>query len=303
MQNKEDLFDVAIIGGSYAGLSAAMALGRSLRKVAVFDGGKPANRQTPHAHNFLTHDGASPAQIASQALEQVLAYPTIRYFKTDVRDIRRNEAVFTLENTAGDRFRAKKILLAGGLEDVMPPVPGFAECWGISVIHCPYCHGYEVRGQKTAVLANGDIAAHFVPLVYKLTQDIVLLTNGPAHLNDGQRARFARRGITLMETPLSALEHDDGRLRTIRFQDGSALDVPVLYAKLPTRQASPLPKNLGCALDEQGFVITDEFQKTNIPGVYAAGDMTTPMRALANAIAQGGKAGAMLNMELCGEEF
>ncbi|MGE4512522.1 MAG: NAD(P)/FAD-dependent oxidoreductase, partial [Chryseobacterium sp.] len=141
----ENNFDVIIIGGSYAGLSAGMALGRSLRNVLIIDSEKPCNRQTPHSHNFITQDGKRPKEISDLAKEQVAKYETVSFFNGTVIKTSKNDNGFEVETSYGEKFTAKKIILATGLKDIMPDIEGFSECWGISVIHCPYCHGYEVK--------------------------------------------------------------------------------------------------------------------------------------------------------------
>ena len=152
-------YEVIIIGGSYSGLSAALALGRSLRKVLVIDGGKPCNRFTPHSQNFLTHDGRKPAEISAIAKEQVLQYKTVEFLEDVALNAEKTEQGFTVETDRGT-FQSKRLILAAGLRDILPDIPGIAECWGKSVIHCPYCHGYEFHSQKTGILANDEKAFH-----------------------------------------------------------------------------------------------------------------------------------------------
>ncbi|MCS3871111.1 thioredoxin reductase [Chryseobacterium ginsenosidimutans] len=171
----EQNFDVIIIGGSYSGLSAAMALGRSLRKVLLIDSGKPCNRQTRHSHNFITHDGKTPKEISDLAKEQVLKYETVKFHNGIVVKTSKNNEGFEIETESNEKFYAKKLILASGIKDIMPNIPGFAECWGISVIHCPYCHGYEVKGKATGILSNGDIAFDFSKLVFNLTKETDLI--------------------------------------------------------------------------------------------------------------------------------
>ena len=139
-------FDVIVIGGSYAGLSASMALGRSLRSVLIIDSGKPCNRTAPHSHNFITQDGEPPATIAQKAKAQVLVYPTIQFVADTVQSAQKEKNLFRIKTEANVEFTAKKLLFTTGIRDLMPDLPGFADCWGISVIHCPYCPGYEVHG-------------------------------------------------------------------------------------------------------------------------------------------------------------
>src|SRR5690606_37550650 len=158
-------YDVIIVGGSYAGLSAAMALGRSLRKVLVIDSGFPCNRQTPHSHNFITQDGETPFAISQKAREQVMRYPTVRFLDDLALGAAKTATGFTVSTKSGDTFLSRKLITATGIADQLPEIKGFAACWGISVIHCPYCHGYEFRNQRTGILANGDRAFHLASLV------------------------------------------------------------------------------------------------------------------------------------------
>ena len=147
-------FDVAVVGGSIAGLSAAMTLGRSLRKVAVFDKGTPCNLQAPRSHNFITCDGMPPGEIIDSARKQISLYETVSFFEEEVLSAQRRDTGFEIA-TSNSTFLVKKVLFATGLRDIMPDIPGFAQCWGISILHCPYCHGYECRGKHTGIIANG----------------------------------------------------------------------------------------------------------------------------------------------------
>ena len=149
-------FDVIIIGGSYSGLAAAMALGRALRKVLIIDSGKPCNRQTPYSHNFLTQDGKTPKEIATLAKQQVTMYDSVEFFNSLATKVSKTENGFEVQTSSGDIFKSKKLIFATGIKDEMPSIKGFSECWGISVLHCPYCHGYEVRNETTGIFGNGE---------------------------------------------------------------------------------------------------------------------------------------------------
>ncbi|WP_205509634.1 NAD(P)/FAD-dependent oxidoreductase [Longitalea arenae] len=300
---KGKTFDVIIVGGSYAGLSAAMSLGRSLRKVLVIDGGEPCNRQTPHSHNFITHDGEKPAAIAAKAKEQVLKYETVSFMQGFAVSAIKNEDGFDVKTAAGELFSARKLLFATGIKDQFPPIPGLAACWGITVIHCPYCHGYEVRHEKTGIIANGDIGYEFTKLISNLTKDLSLFTNGKSTLNAEQAAKLEQHNIKVIETEIEAFEHTNGELKLVHFKDGSSMAMKAVYAKLPFVQHSDIPVQLGCALTEAGYISVDNFYRTTVPGVYAAGDNTVMMRAVSQAIAAGGMAGAAINKELVDESF
>ena len=175
-------FDVIIIGGSYSGLAAAMALGRALRNVLIIDSGKPCNRQTPYSHNFLTQDGKTPKEIASLAKQQVDQYNTVQFLNGVATNGLKTNAGFEIHTNTGKVFTARKIIFATGIKDIMPDIPGFADSWGISVLHCPYCHGYEVKYLPTGILGNGNYGFEFSTLISNWTKDLTIYTNGPSTL-------------------------------------------------------------------------------------------------------------------------
>lgn len=296
-------FDVIIIGGSYAGLSAAMALGRSLRNVLIIDSGLPCNKQTPHSHNFITQDGEQPAAIAQKAKAQVLQYDTVKFHSDVAVSGKKTESGFEITTQSGDNFRADKLVFATGVKDAMPDIKGFAECWGISVIHCPYCHGYEFEGRKTGILDNGERAFHIASLVNNLTDQITILTFGKADFNAEQRAKLHQHNIRIVETKVSEIEHCNGYIKNVVFDNGSKIDFDTVYAGIPFVQHSDIPTALGCELTEQGHLKTDMFQKTTVTGVFACGDNSSMMRSVAYAVAAGNIAGAMVNKELVDERF
>ncbi|WP_426481853.1 NAD(P)/FAD-dependent oxidoreductase [Chryseobacterium sp. R2ACT005] len=301
MENKN--FDVIIIGGSYSGLSAGMSLGRSLRNVLIIDNGKPCNRQTPHSHNFVTHDGKTPAEITKLAKEDVEKYNTVRFYNGTVMKTVKSTEGFEIETSSDEKFHAKKLILASGVKDVMPDIPGFAECWGISVIHCPYCHGYEVKNETTGILSNGEMAYEFSKLIFNLTKNLTLFTNGKAVLTDEQTEKLKQNKIMLNEDEIEEIKHENGSIQKIIFKNRKEVSLQALYAKIPFEQNLNVSDDLGCELTEQGFIKVDMMQKTNVPGVFACGDNVTMMRSVANAVAQGNFAGAVVNKELVDEEF
>lgn len=299
---KSNEYEVIIIGGSYAGLSAAMSLGRASRRTLVIDAGRPCNRQTPHSHNFLTRDGETPAAIAATAREQVLRYPAIRFENDTVAGILKSGNNFTLKTESGATYIAKKILLATGVYDIMPNIKGFAECWGISIIHCPYCHGYEVKGEKTAVLANGDMAYHYAALLQQWTKHLTILTNGKADFTPEQTEKLEKYNITIIETSIVEIVHNEGQLKSIITTDGNKHEFSAMYSRPEFKQHIPIAEQLNL-LNDMGYIATDEMQRTNTAGIYAAGDCTSPMRAVASAVASGNMAGAAINNDMAMETF
>lgn len=296
-------YEVIIIGGSYAGLSAAMALGRSLRNVLVIDSGKPCNRQTPHSHNFLTQDGKAPAEIASIAKAQVAKYQTVDFFDGLAISGTRTTASFTIKADSGDTFSAPKLVFATGIKDIMPDIKGFAECWGISVVHCPYCHGYEIKGQTTGILANGDTAKHLAPLVGNLTDKLTIYTNGKPEFSMEDLEQLEKHNVDINAKLVREVEHQNGRMNKLIFKDGTSAKLDALYARLPFVQHSAIPEELGCEINDQGYIAVNAFQQTNIDGIYACGDNASPLRAVANAVYSGNLVGAMVNRELCEAAF
>lgn len=299
----ENQFDVIIIGGSYAGLAAGMALGRALRTVLIVDSGEPCNRQTPQSHNFLTNDGKPPKEISSLAKQQVRMYPTVNFLDAFATAAIKTENGFQIQTRSGERFAAKKLVFATGIRDILPDLPGLAACWGISVLHCPYCHGYEVRHQKTGILANGDTAFELASLLSNWTDDLTLYTNGESVLNDQQRGKLEQHKINIAEAAIERLEHKSGSIQNIIFKNGTKAPVKALYARLPFGQHSAIPETLGCELTEEGYIRIDLTQRTTVHGVYACGDNTSRMRTVANAVAMGTTAGMMVNKELIEDSF
>ncbi|MBK9015107.1 MAG: NAD(P)/FAD-dependent oxidoreductase [Saprospiraceae bacterium] len=296
-------FDVIIIGGSYSGLAAGMALGRSLRQVLIIDSGNPCNRQTPYSHNFLTQDGKTPKEIGTLAKQQVEKYDTVKFFQGLASNGMKTEKGFEIQTASGEIFSAEKLIFATGIKDIMPNIEGFTECWGISVLHCPYCHGYEVRNEKTGILGNGEYGFEFSMLISNWTKDLILFTNGKSTLTTEQTLKLNKHNIKITETAIEKLEHSDGYLQNIIFKDGTTASITALYAQNPFEQKCTIPEALGCELTEEGYIKIDPFQKTNVHGVFACGDNTTRMRTVANAVAMGTTTGILVNKEIVVERF
>ena len=296
-------FDVIIIGGSYAGLSAAMALGRSLRNVLIIDSGIPCNRQTPRSHNFITHDGEKPSVIAEKAKSQVLKYNSVKFLNDVAVSATKNENGFTLTTQKGAVMEAKKLVFATGIKDTMPDIKGIAECWGISVVHCPYCHGYEFRDKSTGIIADGARGFHLASMVNNLTKDLTLLTNSKADFTEEQLVKFKKNKVEIIETTITEVKHKNGIVRSVLFSDGSQRSFDALYAALPFTQHSDIPKSLGCEFTEPGHIKVSPFQETTISGVFACGDNSSMMRSVANAVYAGNVTGAVVNGKLVEEHF
>jgi thioredoxin reductase len=295
-------FDVIIIGGSNAGLSAGLTFGRSLRRVLIIDGGKPCNAQTPHSHNFLTQDGSTPKEIATLAKSQVLRYPTITFLEGEAMQVVTAGNRFQVTTADGQRFEGRKILLATGISDKLPAISGLKEAWGISVLHCPYCHGYEVAGQPLGVMVNGDAAYEFSKLIHHWSKKLTLFTNGPSTLSPEQQADIQKWGIPLVEEEVAAFEGKDGYIREVVLKDGSHIALDAIFTRAPFEQPG-IVQQLGVEFTEMNFIRIDEFGKTSVDGVFAAGDNSSPMRSVSNAVAMGTKAAAFMNRLLIDEDL
>ena len=296
-------FDVIIIGGSYSGLSAAMSLGRSLKDVLILDSGYPCNRFTPHSHNFITYDGEKPDVISAKAKEQVLKYKTVSFEYDEAISGEKTENGFAITTKRGTKYSAKKLLFATGVRDVLPNISGFDECWGKTIIHCPYCHGYEFKDEVTGIFANGQKAFHLATLVNNLTNSIVIFTSGDAEFTLDQRTKLQEHSIEVIESKISAVEHCDGAINCVVFTDGTKRKLSALYAALQFEQQSEIPKELGCDFTEFGHIMVDMFQKTTVAGIYACGDNSSMMRSVAYAVSSGNIAGAMINHDISADLF
>lgn len=296
-------YDVIIIGGSYAGLSAAMSLARSLRRVMIIDSGLPCNRYSPHSHNFITQDGMEPGEITKKAREQVMSYPTISFLEDLATKGNQIKSGFRITTRSGKTFEATRLIFATGIKDHLPDIKGFDACWGVSIVHCPYCHGYELRNKKTAIMANGERGFHLASLVKNLTNDITILTSGKADYTADQLAKLKANKITIRDNQITEFKHTNGQVEKVVFSDGSEEVFDGIYAAVPFTQHSDLPESLGCELTDGGYIQVDGLQQTTRKGIYACGDNSSPLRAIANSVSAGNFTGAVVNRDLSEQEF
>lgn len=302
MSNK-GIYDVIIVGGSYSGLAAAMALGRALKQVLVIDNNKPCNRQTPHSHNFLTNDGKTPTEIAALANLQVRRYDTVEFFTGTVTSVDKSELWLRVIMGTGEIFIARRVIFATGIKDLFQPIEGLHECWGISVIHCPYCHGYEVRNEKTGILGNGDWAFDFAKLISNWTKDLTLFTNGASSLTNNQKVSLQKHDIEIIEKKIVRVEHKSGHIENLIFDNNNRIPIKAIYAPGPFEQHCKIPQQMGCELTEEGYIKIGDSYETTVKGVYAVGDNASKMRTVANAVSMGTAAGIIISKEMILEEF
>jgi thioredoxin reductase len=291
-------YDVIIIGGSYSGLAAAMALGRALKTVLLIDSGNSSNKQTPYSHNFLTQDGNPPFVISAKAKEEIKKYETVVYLKGTVIKGEKTETGFTIETEKENDLTASKLIFATGIRDLLPEIDGVKECWGTSVLHCPYCHGYEVKNEPTGVVGNDSNAFDLIKMISNWTHDLTIYTNGLSKLSLEQTKLLYKHAIKIDEREISKLLHSQGQVKSILFTDGSEAKAKAIYVKAPFEQHCSIPKSLGCAINEDGYIITNAIQETTVMDIYACGDNSSRMRTIANAVSTGTSAGMSASKSL-----
>ena len=289
-------FDVIIIGGSYAGMAAALQLLRARRQVLVIDAGQRRNRFASHSYGFLTQDGADPAQIAKRAREQLSRYETLNWRDGTVERAEGTRDAFTVTLANGEMAEARRLLFATGVSDALPQVEGLAERWGRSVFHCPYCHGYELDRGRLGVIATGPGSLHQAMLLPEWGE-VTLITNEVLKLLPSDFAELAARGITIEETPIARLEG----VADVRLADGRLLSFAGLFTASRNRPATPVAEMLGCELEETPFgwqIKTGAMKETNVPGAFACGDVARVPHSVSLAVGDGAWAGAQVHRSL-----
>ena len=300
-------YDVIIVGAGSAGLSAALLLGRCLRRVLVCGSGAPRNVTSPAVHAFFSRDGVKPADLLRLGREQLAPYSTVELREACVSAIEATAAGFrmTAQADTGREFTVstRKVLLATGVADELPPLPGMRELWGHGVLHCPYCHGWEVRDAPLAVYGKGKTATGLALLISRWSPDVVVCTDGPGKLTANARRRLRRQQIRVYEEPIRELTATrGGQLGHIVFESGEQLARQALFLHPAQHQRSPLAEQLGCRITGKGAVWVDKSGQTSQAGIYAAGDLTPGAQKALIAAAEGIQAAMTINETLTREE-
>lgn len=288
-------YDVIVIGGSYAGMAAALQLVRARRSVLIVDAGKRRNRTAAHSHGFLGQDGADPAELARAARMQLMAYPTLTWMDGDVERVSGSKDAFRVE-CGGQARIGRRLLFAIGVVDELPEIPGVQERWGRHVFHCPYCHGYELDQGRIGVIATGPMSIHQVQLVAEWG-DTTLFPNGALEIEQAVADELASRGIRIESTPIRAIEGDAEAV----LSDGRRLAFDGLFTAPRNAPATPVAEQLGCALAETPMgtqIWTSDSKETSVPGAFACGDAARVPHSLSLAVADGAWAGAQLHRSL-----
>ncbi|WP_408097322.1 NAD(P)/FAD-dependent oxidoreductase [Peredibacter sp. HCB2-198] len=291
----KEIIDVVIIGGGPAGLSAALTLGRGNRSVMVLDEGKGRNAPASHMMNFPSRDGTPPMEFRELVKKDLTKYPNVKLEALKVHSLVKEDNVFLINES----IRARKILLAHGVKDVLPTLPGFTELWGKSIFHCPYCHGYEHLNAPIGIIGDSKTALHYAVLVKSLTDDLIVFTNGA----EVDSAQFEKNGIKVYSAPIESLIHQGEKLTAVKLTNGEILERGHLFFRPEQKLTTDLGTKLGCELNEHGLYKIQDTGETSVKGVYAAGDIAELRQSVLMATASGQKAAAHMNFEILHERF
>jgi thioredoxin reductase len=298
------LYDVVIVGAGPAGLSAALILGRARRTVLVCDNGRPRNAASHALHGYLTRDGIHPREFLAIGRKELTLYRTVSLRDVAVADAQcEDDGRFKVTLGDGTLVRSRKLLVATGVCDNLPDIPGVQAMYGRSVFHCPYCDGWEIRDQPIAIYGK---AQRGVGLSLELTlwsRDLVLCTDGPGGISEDDRARLARNGIRIREERVIALEGRDGMLERITFERGEPLPRRAMFFSAGQFQRSELAVRLGCEVNDKGTVWTGKYESTHLPGLYVAGDASRAVQWVIVAAAEGAEAAFAINTDLIKEDL
>jgi thioredoxin reductase len=293
--------DVVIIGGGAAGLSAALVLSRARRRVLVVDSGSPRNAPATHMQGFLSRDGMPPADLLAAGRQEVQGYGGA-VTTGAVREVARcDENGFDVLMAGGERVSARRLLVATGLRDELPDIPGLRARWARDVLHCPYCHGWEVRDQQLAVLWNGPETVRYAQIVRQWSQDVVLFAPAGT-LTQEQRAQLAARAIGVVEGGVGGVVVEDDHLTGVRRQDGSVIPRTAVFVPPRFIPNNDLLTGLGCDLDDRGWVVTGANGATSVPGVWVAGNVADPRAQVITAAGEGSAAAIAINADLVDED-
>lgn len=296
-------WDVVIAGAGPAGMSAALILGRARRRVLLCDTGTPRSWAAKEMHAYLSRDGVGPDLFRTISRREVLRYPDVRFLPVEVQSARRAGTGFEVRLAGRRRVHARKLLIATGVYDLLPPLPGIESLFGTSVFQCPYCDGWEMRARRIAVYGKGRRGFEMARALTAWTRDLVLCTDGRARLTAGDRRHLERNGIPLIEKRIARLHGERGRLRAVMFRDGEALPCEALFFDTPSRGQSTLARSLGCSFTRHGGIACGEHEATSVPGVFVAGNIIRDVQLSIVAAAEGARAAFGLNRALTREDF
>ena len=294
-------YDVVVVGGSAAGLSAALVLSRARRKVLVIDSGAPRNAPAAHMHGFLSRDGMPPADLLAVGRHEVRGYGGEVREATVTELAADSPTTFSVSLSDGNQVSARRLLVATGLRDELPDVPGLAQRWGRDVLHCPYCHGHEVADQPLGVLGGTPESVRYAQIVRQWSDDVVLMMP-PGVLTDEQRTQLSARVLEVAESTVVEVVVEDDRLCGIRLEDGRVIERAALFVPPRFIPNDDVLVQLGCAVDDAGWVVRGPSGATSVPGVWVAGNVANPKAQVITAAGEGSAAAIELNADLVDED-
>lgn len=294
-------YDVVIVGGGAAGLSAALVLTRARRKVLVIDSGAPRNAPAKHMHGFLSRDGLPPAELLSLGRDEVESYGGEITGGVVTELVPAGSSGFWVLLSDGRRISTRRLLVATGLRDELPPIPGLAARWARDVLHCPYCHGYEVRDRQFGVLGGSPETVRYTQIVRQWAKDVVLFV--PAgFLTPIQRTELLARAIGVVEAGVTRILSEDDHLRAVEMEDGTTVARDVLFVPPRLVPTNDLLIGLGCEIDETGWAVKDGTGQTTVPGVWIAGNVANPRAQVITAAGEGSATAIAINADLVDQD-
>jgi thioredoxin reductase/SAM-dependent methyltransferase len=301
----ENRWDVVVVGGGAAGLSAALMLGRAQRRTLVVDAGQPRNRLSPHLHGALGHEGIDPAELLHRGREEVTSYG-VEVLVGEVVEVANTSNGLVAALNDGTRLTARALIVATGLTDDLPKIPGLAEHWGTGVLHCPYCHGWEVREKRLGVLAMPPMGLHQAQLIRQWSSNVVVFTAALGTLDEAHRSRLRSRGIRLVDDPVIEVMGESGVLKAVRTAHGEVIEVDAIFTAGAAKPHDGFLASLDLARAENPlgtFLAVDQTGKTSHDRIWAIGNVVTPGANVPMSIAAGSLTGGAVNMALVTEDF
>ncbi|WP_160645518.1 NAD(P)/FAD-dependent oxidoreductase [Chengkuizengella marina] len=304
MNIKIEFYDVVIVGGGPAGLSAALVLGRSKRKILLIDENKPRHAVTAESHGFLTRDGIKPKEFKKIAKDQVSTYKNVKHKNDCVINVVKSEGFFETETLKGAKYHSRKILFATGIIDQLPRIIGLSEVYGRSAFPCPYCDGWEVKDQPLAVIGNSERIFEYTRSVHNWSPNLILFTNGSANLSLENKRDLVRHNIKVKETKIKQIISNNGMLKRIQLENGTIISRAAAFIEgIKETQSCKIPEKLGCKIDGNGAYITKQNGLSEVPGLYIIGDAKNLFSGLIKSASEGYCAGVSINSEIIREDW
>ncbi len=297
------LLDCVIIGGGPAGLNASLVLARAKKNIILLDEDKPRNAVTHESHGFITRDGIKPSEFKRIAKQDLEKYPNLSVENQRVIDIKKENESFIIHTDDGNSYHSRKVILATGLQDVLPDIEGIHEFYGTSLFVCPFCDGWELKDRRLVVIAESDRVMHLTKMVSNWSSDLVVCTNGTNTFSKEQKELLSDKNIKVIEDEIASLQGDNGYLLKVKFKDGKEMEREGGFVACELKQASILAEKLGCDMNQMGGIEIDDFGRTNIDGIYASGDTTFSLPQLIVAASEGSKVASGVVSDLINEDF